>query len=372
MTESQTFHQDLIQLLHEQFAKGRIDRRHFLKLGAALGLAPALGFIPEARAQAKEVVMVNWGGLANTHFNTFYGAPFEKKNPGIKVVQDSSGPTAGKIRTQVESGKTTWDLCDSSAGTSIQLGDAGLLEPIDYSIVDKKLLPPKGFDYPHGVGVYSFSSMLIYNAEKFKDNPPKTWADFWDLKKYPGKRMLRRDIFAVLDAALMADGVPMDKIYPIDVPRALKKVAELKKEAVYWNNGSESEQIMRTGEAVMGIIWNTRAKVLFEESKGKIDFTWNQGVLQPGVFVVPKRNPSGKLAMQLLRSMQEPEPQAGLLQAFGNGPTNPAASQFVPADFRKFDPMSPENAKVQLVIDGTWYGKNQAKATQDYLDLISS
>lgn len=372
MSESQTFHADCIQLLHEQFAKGRIDRRRFLQLGAALGLAPVLGGIPDARAQAKEIVMVNWGGLANTHFQTFYGAPFEKKNAGIKVVQDSSGPSAGKIRTQVESGKPAWDLCDSSAGTSIQLGDAGLLTPIDYSIVDKKLLPPKGFDYPHGVGIYSFSSLLIYNAEKFKDNPPKTWADFWDLKKFPGKRMLRRDIHAVLDAALLADGVASDKMYPMDVARALKKIGEIKKDAVYWNNGSESEQIMRTGEAVMGIIWNTRAKVLFEESKGKIDFTWNQGILQPGVFVVPKGNPSGKLAMQLLRNMQEPEAQAGLLQAFGNGPTNPAAAKFVPAEFRKFDPMATDNVKVQHVYDGNWYGKNQAKATQDYLDLISS
>ena len=58
MSESQTFHADCIQLLHEQFAKGRIDRRRFLQLGAALGLAPVLGSIPEAQAQTKEIVMV--------------------------------------------------------------------------------------------------------------------------------------------------------------------------------------------------------------------------------------------------------------------------------------------------------------------------
>lgn len=376
MTESQSFHADCIQLLHEQMGRGRIDRRTFLKLGAALGLAPALasalGGIREAHAQAKEIVMVNWGGLAATAFGRFYGEPFQNKNPGIKVVQDTSGPSAGKIRTQAESGKPTWDLCDSSAGTSIELGALGALEPIDYSIVDRNLLPPKGFAYTYGAAAYSFSSLLIYNAEKFKDNPPKTWADFWDLKKYPGKRMLRRDVPAVLDAALMADGVPMDKIYPIDVKRALAKIAEIKKEAVYWNNGSESEQIMRTGEAVMGIIWNTRAKVLYDETKGKLDFTWNQGILQPGIFVVPKGNPAGKLAMHLLRSMQEPGPQVELLKFFGNGPSNPNAAALVPPEWKKFDPMTPENARVQIVYDGEWYGKNQAKATQDFLDLISS
>ncbi|MBM3600741.1 MAG: extracellular solute-binding protein [Alphaproteobacteria bacterium] len=373
MHESQSFHADLIQLLHEKHARGQIDRRQFLKLGAALGLAgTALGSIPEAHAQAKEVVMVNWGGMASTAFGRFYGEPFEKKNPGIKVVQDTSGPSAGKIRTQAESGKPTWDICDSSAGTSIELGNRGLLEPIDYSIVDKNMLPPKGFAYTHGAAAYSFSSLIIYNAEKFKDNPPKTWADFWDLKKYPGKRMLRRDVPAMLDAAIMADGVPADKVYPIDLKRALKKIGELKKDAVYWNNGSESEQIMRTGEAVMGLIWNTRAKVLFDEGKGKFDFTWNQGILQPGIFVILKNNPAGKTAQHLLRSMQDPGPQVELLKFFGNGPANPQAAALVPPEWKKFDPMTPENARVQCVYDGEWYGKNQAQATQEFLDLISS
>ena len=213
---------------------------------------------------------------------------------------------------------------------------------------------------------------MVYDAEKFKGDPPKTWADFWDLKKYPGKRMLRKDAQCMIDAAVMSAGTPMDKVYPIDEKLAWAQLKKIKDQSIYWSNGTESEQIMRTGEASMGIIWHTRAKVLFEETKGKIDFHWNQGVLQAGIFVVPKNNPAGKDAMRLLRSMQEPGPQIDLLKFLGNGPTNPAAVAMVPTEFKRFDPMTPENAKLQVVYDGDWYGEHYVRMQQEYLDLISS
>ncbi len=371
MLEIHGFSRDCQDVLERKLRRGEIDRRRFLALGAALGLAAA--WPGRAAAQGRQVVLVNWGGIANDAFSRFYGKPFEDKNPGVKVVMDSSGPSAGKIRTMVESRKVTWDLCDSSASSSILLGGQGLLEPIDYGVVDRANLLPRGFAYPHGVAPYSFSSVLLYDAGKFGADPPKSWADFLDFRKYPGKRMLRRDATAVLDALTMAQGVAPERVYPLDVKRALDAVKRIKDDCVYWTSGSESEQIMRTGEAVMGVIWHTRAKVLHEETKGRLTWTWNQGILQPGVFVVPKGNPAGPLAQRMLGSMTANwEAQIGLLEFLGNGPTNPRAAASVPAALRRFNPTDPENAKVQLVMDGEWWGKNYAQANQDYLDAISS
>ncbi len=151
MTESRSFQEDCLALLHEKTGRDAIDRRRVLKILAALGATATVpAGIRAANAQVKQIVFVNWGGIANEAFGRFYGKPFEDKNPGVKVVMDSSGPSAGKIRTMVESKHVTWDICDSSASSSILLGGQGLLEPIDYSIVDKANLPPKGFAYPHG------------------------------------------------------------------------------------------------------------------------------------------------------------------------------------------------------------------------------
>ena len=137
--------------------------------------------------------------------------------------------------------------------------------------------------------------------------------------------MLRKDVRCMINAAVMSASAPLDKVSSIDEKLAWAQMKKIKDQCLYSTSGADSEQIMRTGEASMGILRHTRAKARFEDSKGKIEFTWDQGILQPGSFVSPKNNPAGKDAMRLLRSMQEPEPQVGLLRFFGNGPTNPKA-----------------------------------------------
>lgn len=282
MTKVQSFQEDCVALAEEKLAKGAISRRQFNAVLAALGLGAATGALAgKAWAQgAKELVYVNWGGIANTAYTNYFGKPFEQSVPGTKVVMDPGSPTAGKIRAMVRSKKVTWDVCDSAASTAILLGGQGLLEKIDYALVKKSDILP-GFSYEYGVAPYSFSNIIIYDASKFGSDPPKNWADFLDLKKYPGKRMLRRDANAILEGLVMGDGVPKDKVYPIDTKRAIDVLKRIRKDCVYWNSGAESEQLMRTGEAVMGVLWNTRAKVLFEETKGKLNFTWNQESSSP-------------------------------------------------------------------------------------------
>ncbi|WP_165943546.1 ABC transporter substrate-binding protein [Roseicella aquatilis] len=367
----QRFQQDCVDLARQLHARGRLSRRGLIRALSALGAAGALG-AGEARAQAgKQLVMVNWGGLANEGFGRFYGEPFMAETPGVKVVQDSTGPSTGRIRSMVESGRVTWDLCDSSASGANLLGKLGLATRLDYSILDRGNVIAPGFALDHGAAPYSFSSVLVYDSAKFP-TPPTSWADFWDLKRFPGTRLLRRDATCTLEAALMSLGRAPDKLYPIDLRTAIKRVTELRNNLVFWNNGSESEQLMRTGEAVMGQIWHTRASVLERESKGRIKFVWNGGILQPGIFVIPKGNPGGELAQRLLASMlAKPEPQVGLLGLLGNGPTNPKAAAMVPAELRRFNPTDPENERQQVMIDGAWWGENYQAGNQDFLDAVT-
>jgi putative spermidine/putrescine transport system substrate-binding protein len=371
MHEPQSFQQDCIELAQRKFARGELDRRGFLAVMAGLGVSAGLAGQAQAQ-QARDVVMVNWGGIANEAFGRFYGQPFMQANPGVRVVQDSSGPSAGRIRSMVESRRVTWDLCDSSASSSILLGGQNLLEPINYRIINREDLLPQGFALPHGAAPYSFSSVLLYDAQRFAADPPKNWADFLNFQKYPGKRMLRRDALASLDALLMGEGVAPEQMYPLNTRRGLDVLRRIRAQCVYWNSGSESEQLMRTGEAVMGLIWHTRAKVLHEETNGRLTWTWNQGVLQAGIFVVPRGNPSGELAQRVLASAcANAEQQVGLLGFLGNGPTNPRAAAAVPQNLRRFNPTDPDNARLQLTLNGEWWGQNYAQANQDYLDLIA-
>ncbi|QXM25336.1 extracellular solute-binding protein [Elioraea tepida] len=369
-TEPQGFHEDCIVLAHELHRRGRVDRRTLLAGLAALGVVPAAAGGAQAQG-TREIRMVNWGGIANQAFGRFYGEPFMAENPGWTVVQDSSGPSLGRIRSMVESGRVTWDLCDSSSSSSIQLGALNLVNRIDYSIVPRDTVIDPSFTLEFGAAPYSFSSVLVYDKSKFPE-PPRSWADFWDLRKFPGTRLLRRDALATLDAAMLSLGRTKENLYPIDVRAALARVRELRRNLIFWNSGSESEQAMRSGEAVMGMIWHTRAKVLHEETQGRITWEWNQGILQQGIFVIPRGNPAGEMAQRLLASMlSKPEPQVGLLQFLGNGPTHKEAAARVPEAFRIFNPTDPANAAKQVVIGAEWWGKNYIATNAEYLDAIT-
>jgi putative spermidine/putrescine transport system substrate-binding protein len=106
--------------------------------------------------------------------------------------------------------------------------------------------------------------------------------------------MLRRAPHTVFEAAVMSTGVPADKVFPLDERIAFARLREIRRNLVYWNNGSESENLLRTGEAVMGLLWHTRAKVLEEETRGRIKHTFVQGILQPGTYVALRGAPAGR------------------------------------------------------------------------------
>lgn len=367
--EKQSFAEDCLEVASELGRDG-LSRRDMLRAALALGIAPAALAAGSRAAQAqarKEVVVVNFGGDAIKAFDEAFVKPFAAQ--GGRMVLDGSGALNGKILTMVQSGHVTWDICDAGITTLAELGPHKALEKIDYSIVDKSKVLPE-FAYDEGVVNYMFSTILAWDKSKIKEQP--TVADFFDTKKYPGRRMMRKDSQAMLEFALLADGVPLDKLYPLDVKRAFAKIATIRKDLLFWSSGSESQSLMRDGECVMGLLWHTRGNILRRETQGRVDYTFKDGLLQPGLWVVPKGNPAGKEAFVAIASMQQPEGQIKLLAAMGNGPANPAAQSMVPQDQRAMNPADPSNAAMQAKINAEWYKNNHSKTFQAYLDLISS
>ena len=364
MSELQTFAEDRDEIIAQEAARLGLTRRAAL---SAFGAAALVGG-GVARAQAKEVVLANFGGDAVKAMTEAFVVPYEKKT-SAKMVIDGSGPSNGKIKTMVQARNVTWDVVDSGLGGHGELGPLGLLEEIDYGVVDKsKVLP--GFAYKYGVCNYMFSSVMAWDTAKVKSKP--TLADFFDFQKFPGKRLMRKDSQAMYELALMADGVPKDKLYPLDTARALKKIAAIKKDLLFWTSGAESQSMLRDGEVVMGWLWHTRANLLRRDTNKRVEYSFDGGLLQPGLWVVPKGNPAGKQAMVAIASMQEPEGQVKLLASMGNGPANPAAQALVPAELQPSNPGSTEAAAVQARIDAEWYEKNYSRARQEFLDMIAS
>ena len=350
----QTFAQDLVEIA--------LSRRAVLG-GAAALLAPGA-----LHAATPEVVLCNWGGDAIPAFTAAFAEPYAKAT-GAKMVLDGSGPANGKVRAMVEARNVSWDILDSGVTGIAELGPRGLLTPIDYSVVDKAKVVP-GFAYEFGVCNYMFSSVQAWDTRKVQGTP--TLADFFDLKKIPGKRMIRKDSQAMLEMALLADGVPMDGLYPLDLDRAFRKMATIKDALLTWDTGAQSQALLRDGEVAMGWLWHTRANLLKRDTSSRIDWSFAGGVLQPGLWTVPKGNPAGKQAMVAIAAMQDPPGQVSLLGAMGNGPANPAAAALVPSELEAVNPSSPKNAAMQVKIDAGWYAANHSATFRKFLDFLSA
>ena len=168
-----------------------------------------------ASAAHADLTVMSWGGAYGEAQTNAFVKPFMEKT-GVKTVMVDSDNPATPIKAMVESGNVTVDVASVEYADAIRLCDEGILEPIDPASLpagsdgtaakDDFL---KGAVTECGVSTDIWANVFAYDTTKFKgDNAPKTVADFFDLKKFPGKRGLKKGAKAVLELALMADGVP--------------------------------------------------------------------------------------------------------------------------------------------------------------------
>ena len=189
-----------------------LTRRTMLVAGATALAMPYVWSRP-ARAAGQVVVRNPGGAYDDTQRRNVYD-PFTKET-GIEVVVVPS--TLTKMLAMVKSGNAELDVADAGLDGAFTLDQMGSLAPIDYG--SWKFADPKDLasEYmtPNTVGFYTYSTVMAYNKEVYSDGKqPKSWAEFWDVGKFPGSRMLA-DMGSGqpnLEFALIADGVPMDKV----------------------------------------------------------------------------------------------------------------------------------------------------------------
>lgn len=305
----------------------------------------------------EELVVVDWGG-ANTDARTeAIIKPFEEKyNCKVTVVTPTD---YGKMKTMVENGTTEWDVVNVDSDFVIRGGEQGLLEPIDYNVVKSAKDIKKDLQNEYGVGSEIYSSVISYNTNTFsEDNAPKTWADFWDTKKFPGKRAMWKYPVSVLEAALLADGVDPKNLYPLDVDRAFKKLDEIKPEIkVWWTEGAQAPQLLANGEVAMTLGWSGRITGAKTQGSPE-DITYNQGLVFSASWVVPKGAPHKELAMKFIDFATQPEQHLAFSKNIDYGSTNSKAVEMMDNDLKNKLGQTDEQIASQVYIDNEWWVKN--------------
>ncbi len=333
-----------------------LTRRGLMRLATAGGLT--LAGLPAALAASLKgttVVFAGWGGSYQDAERICYCEPFAKAT-GARVVQDGPMDVA-KYRAMIASGTPDWDVVD----ITIDFLNAGradnLFEKIDTAIVNTKRIDPKFVD-EYGVGCIVWSYNLGYSTTVYKpDQAPKTWADMFDLKKFPGKRCFADNPVATFEAALLADGVSPDKLYPLDVERALKKLTTIRQDTIFWSTNSQSQQLFVDGEVNLGLILNGRA---YDAAKkgAPIAISWEQNIQSVDYLVVPRGSKARDAAMTLIDTMTHSENQAKLANMIAYAPTNPDAFKTIDPAVTPWLSTAPTNAQKGFVVNAAYWRDN--------------
>jgi putative spermidine/putrescine transport system substrate-binding protein len=256
----------------------------------------------------------------------------------------------------VEQKAVEWDVSQQPAELAATMAKQGLLEPLDYSIIDKSKLI-KGVAFDHFVMGDIAAYHIAWNTKLVKPGAePKDWAAFWS---FAGRRGLWKRPYQTMEVALMADGVDKDKLYPLDVDRALKSLTKIKDGIYWWERGAQVAQILIDGEVEVTSAWNGRVYDP-KKSGAPVDYHLNQALLVADAWCVPKGAPNKRESMEFIALALEAEHQAAFAQKLPYGPVNAEALKLLPKETLAVLPSSEENLKRSTFLDVNWWADNGA------------
>jgi len=327
-------------------------------LSAAIGALP----VSSIHAQSKTVVFAGWGGSIQKAQRQVFFDSFEKET-GIKVI-DVPDVQLPKLKAMVETGNMQWDVVQALGMWIPQGAKDNLWEKLDFNVISKQGVPPALVD-DYSLGNSTYGMVLAYNTKSAKGNVPSSWGNFWDLKGHPGPRGMFDGPRYTLEAALLADGVTPEKLYPLDVDRAFRSLDKIKNHvAVWWKQWPQVPVLLASQELAMSLTSNTRINAVKKAEGAPVDLSWSQSLMTVDFLAVPRRAKNRENAMKLIQWMNDPKRQAELAKITGIGPGNAEALKYL-TDAEKADLASYHYQKGEMVLfNNGWWAENEQAMSQ--------
>jgi putative spermidine/putrescine transport system substrate-binding protein len=316
----------------------------------AAAKARTIGGIP---VRSDRVVVADFGGTTRDARRSVYFDPFTEQT-GIGVITPDFDPA--KYELMAKRGRSQWDGADTPPLYAVKLADDKVLERFPAAVTRSDVVSPpfRAFD----TAGYTISINQGYLKGRFGARGPESWADFWDLKKFPGKRAVSVG-FYMIEPALLADGVPGDQLYPLDFERALAKLEEIRDHTLFYSTLAEGQEYLQAGTVSIAQLTNGRLYGLAQQGVDVVT-VWNQALYQGwNGATVPHGAPHADAMFALAEFMMDPKRQAAFSKATGYGPANPKALELMDDALLAQMPNSREHLAVAVPIDPTQLVKQQ-------------
>ncbi len=355
---------------------------------AAVGLAVVL----VAPASPADITVTSWGGAYANSQQKAYGEPWQKKT-GNNITWEHYEGGLSEVKDQVAAGTITWDIVDVLPDQALIGCEQGLFEELPFDrfvpapdgtpMVEDMLVPPVSNCAAPQI---FWSYVVFYDKTKYPDDTgPKSIADFYDVKKFPGKRGIPSWGYANIEMALVADGVEPDRIYEVmstneGMDRAFAKLDTMGEHAVFWTYGSEPLELVKSGEVAMAISYNghSGAAILIENQPFEI--VWDGQVLEQEYLVMVKGTKNYDEALDFMIFATAPEQQAGQAKWINYGPMRKSGLDIINANEPFFHngqnilPHMPNREAVlkrSVIADPYWWADNGAAVLERFTAWMS-
>jgi putative spermidine/putrescine transport system substrate-binding protein len=334
-----------------------------LGLGLGAGFSSTLAqTAPDLKGQ--KITTADFGGALQKTFREGWVEPFEKAT-GAKVIMDSPVATA-KVKAQVDSGTVTWDVVQLDA-SFVQKNCGTLFEKIDTAKVIAAGIDRRFLTNDCGVAAPVGAYVFAYNADKYRADPPKGWSDFFDLKKYPGKRAIYNSVLTgILEVALLSDGVAPDKLYPLDVDRAFRKLDTVKSNITWTQSTGALTEAFVNNQVDLALSFSGRT-YFAAKAGAKVAVVPSQQILFWDNWAILKGTRNKAAAEAFLQFIAQPAQQTKLTELSGYGNANTLSAPKVDAVVAEFLSSNPKVQPTVIFQDMGWWAANFDAVNQRFV-----
>ena len=278
-------------------------------------------------ALARDLMIVGFGGPFQDNARPALFQGYAKAtNQTIK--DDVYNGEMAKVYSMVKAKDVTYDVIMVEAPELVRGCEDGIFEKMDWSVVKKDKFIPGGTTVC-GAGAVLWGVTLFYDPTKVP-NGPDTYAKLWDLKTYPGKRLLRNTPKTTLEIALLADGVAPADVYtvlatPAGQKRAFDKLDQIKPQLMWWKSGTQPVQLISSGEVTYAVGFTGRI-VRANEGGAKYPLLWKTLLYSVDYWAVVKNSPNAKEGMKMIEWITDSKPLLALAETYAVSPANKEAA----------------------------------------------
>lgn len=317
----------------------------------------------------RQVTVVGWGGSSQEAHRQAYWTAFARET-GIAVKEDVWHGGIGVLRTKVRGGASGWDVVQVEAQELLLGCEEGLFERLDWQSLGGRAayIPPAVSDC--GVGSMVWSELFAYDGNRFKQGP-RSWADFWDVRRFPGKRGMRRTPTYTLEFALLADGVPPEQVYavlrtPAGIDRAFRKLDELKPDILWWTTVSQVPDLLASGEVAMSVTSPGRLVVLNHREGRNFRIVWDGNIHSVDFWAILSNSTHKAESRALLRYMKTPVHEMRLPEFIPTGLSNKASIAGLAPELKRDTPSNPDNLRHSVELDAAFWVENLEPLSQRF------